>query len=76
MLSEALAGRPFAFPVERAVFLTVVHRLMVSGSDRSADTWRADQRLRGVEALQLHPLVRRGGRDGDVQGLGVGDVEW
>ena len=32
-----LAGRRnFGFAVERAVFLTVLHRLMVSGSDRSA----------------------------------------
>ncbi len=36
------AGRKFEFAVERAVFLTVPHRLMVSGSDRSCEVWRAD----------------------------------
>ena len=30
-----LAGRGFGFDVERAVFVAVLHRLMVSGSDRS-----------------------------------------
>jgi hypothetical protein len=30
------AGRRFGFDVERAIYLTVVHRLMVSGSDRHA----------------------------------------
>ena len=33
-IRRVLAGRRFEFDVERAVFLTVLHRLMVSGSDR------------------------------------------
>ena len=32
-----LAQRKFAFDVERAIFLTVLHRLMLSGSDRSCE---------------------------------------
>jgi hypothetical protein len=28
--------------VERAIFLTVLHRLFVSGSDRSCDRWHRD----------------------------------
>jgi len=43
---------------ERAVFLTVLHRLFVSGSDRAAEKWRADYRIEGTEALQLHHLYR------------------
>ena len=54
-----LAGqRQFAFAVERAVFLTVLHRLFVSGSDRAAEKWRADYRIDGTEGLQLHHLYR------------------
>jgi hypothetical protein len=40
------------------VFLTVLHRLFVSGSDRAAEKWRADYRIEGTEALQLHHLYR------------------
>jgi hypothetical protein len=56
---EDLAGeRSFGFALERACFLTVLHRLMVSGSDRAADTWREDYRIEGAEALALHHLYR------------------
>lgn len=56
---ETLAARrKFEFVVERAVFLTVLHRLMVSGSDRSCEVWRADYRIDGVAALELHHLYR------------------
>src|SRR5271156_3046512 len=37
VLHELLADRDFAFAVERAVFLSVLHRLMVSGSDRACE---------------------------------------
>jgi Transposase DDE domain len=53
-----LAGRRFEFDVERAVFLTVLHRLFASGSDRAADKWRQDYRIEGCDALQLHHLYR------------------
>ena len=36
VLRRLLAQRRFEFAVERAVFLTVLHRLLVSGSDRAA----------------------------------------
>src|SRR3954471_2873484 len=58
VLHELLRGRGFGFAVERAVFLTVLHRLMVSGSDRACEQWREDYRIEGVEALQLHHLYR------------------
>src|SRR5258708_10647452 len=58
VLEELAAGRQFEFAVERAVFLTVLHRLFVSGSDRAAEKWRADYRIEGTEALQLHHLYR------------------
>src|SRR5438105_2949360 len=58
VLEELAAGRQFEFGAERAVFLTVLHRLFVSGSDRAAEKWRADYRIEGTEALQLHHLYR------------------
>jgi len=58
VLDELLAGRGFEFPVERAVFLTVLHRLMISGADRACEQWRGDYRIAGVDDLQLHHLYR------------------
>ena len=58
VVGELVAGRKFEFAVERAVFLTVLHRLMVSGSDRSGEAWRDDYRIEGVAPLQLHHLYR------------------
>jgi hypothetical protein len=42
--------------VERAIFLTVLHRLFVSGSDRSCDRWHRDYVIDGIDALSLHHL--------------------
>src|SRR6202142_1084949 len=56
---ESLAGaRKHDFALERAVFLTVLHRLFAGGSDRAADRWREDYRIEGVEGLDLHHLYR------------------
>src|SRR3974377_1677272 len=56
---EELAGqRQFEFAAERATFLTVLHRLLVSGSDRAAEKWRADYRLDGAGGVQLHSPYR------------------
>jgi len=57
-IKKMLAGRKFEFDVERAIFLTVLHRLMVSGSDRFCEKWRRDYRIEGVEHLDLHHLYR------------------
>jgi hypothetical protein len=58
VLQELLVQRGFEFPVERAIFLTVLHRLMVSGSDRACEQWRDDYRIDAVDDLQLHHLYR------------------
>ena len=58
VLEGLLAGRRFEFPVERAIFLTVMHRLLHSGSDRSCMAWKEDYHLPGTESLQLHQLYR------------------
>lgn len=58
ILDEILATRLFEFNVERGIFLTVLHRLFVCGSDRFCDKWRRDYRIEGVEKLSLHHLYR------------------
>ncbi len=57
-LESALRERFFFFNVERAIFLTVLHRLFMSGSDRFCDKWRSDYRIDGVQDLSLHHLYR------------------
>jgi hypothetical protein len=57
-LTDLLGQRQFEFPVERAVFLTVLHRLLAPGSDRAAEKWKRDHAVAGAEALQLHQLYR------------------
>jgi len=58
VIDDLLSVRKFAFDVERAIFLSVLHRLFVSGSDRSCDKWRSDYVIEGVEELSLHHLYR------------------
>jgi transposase len=57
-IQRLLIDRRFEFDVERAIFLTVLHRLMVSGSDRFCERWRKDYRINGTEQLDLHHLYR------------------
>jgi Transposase DDE domain len=58
VIDTLLADRGFEFPVERAVFATVLHRIMVSGSDRACERWLADYDIPGVDGLALHQLYR------------------
>lgn len=56
---EALIGeRAFEIPIERAIFATVLHRLMVSGSDRACERWLEAYRIDGAQGLELHHLYR------------------
>jgi hypothetical protein len=58
VLDELLAERGFEFAVERAVFVGVVHRLFVSGSDRACEKWMDDYRIDGAGDLRLHHFYR------------------
>jgi hypothetical protein len=58
VIEGLLSDRHFEFSVERAIFLTVLHRLMAPGSDRQADRWREDYCIDGVTELQLHHIYR------------------
>ena len=65
-IQQTLSGRKFEFNVERAIFLTVLHRLMTSGSDRSCEKWRKDYQVDGIENLSLHHLYRAMGFLGEA----------
>ena len=58
VLPALLEGRRFEFSVERAIFLTVLHRLFAPGSDRAAEKWKDDYAIEGVGDLGLHQLYR------------------
>src|SRR5512147_694011 len=58
VIRQLLQGRRFEFDVERAIFLTVLHRLVHPGSDRAADKWKVDYTIDGADTLQLHHLYR------------------
>ena len=57
-VEKLLRGRRFEFPVERVVFLTVLHRLFESGSDRQGAQWRRDRRIEGTDDVALHHSYR------------------
>lgn len=58
VIQSLLKARRYDFDVERAIYLTVLHRLFASGSDRAAERWREDYLILGTEALDLHHLYR------------------
>jgi len=58
VIRALLVGRRFGFDVERAIYLTVLHRLMVSGSDRHASRWHHGFRIPGAEELTLDHAYR------------------
>ena len=58
VIRQLLTDRAFGFSVERAVFLTVLHRLCASGSDRAALRWQEDYHIDGAAELDLQHLYR------------------
>lgn len=74
-LAEIVAGlaakRKHSFDLERAVYLTVLHRLFASGSDRAAEVWKENYRIPGAEDLCLHQLYRTMGWLGEEIGEGL-----
>ena len=68
VLTELLKSRAFEFDVERAIFLTVLHRLLGSGgfgqrSDRACMAWKLDYFIPGLDGpnnekpIELHQDV-------------------
>jgi hypothetical protein len=58
VLVGQLSGSRRHFPIERAIFLTVLHRLFDPGSDRGAERWKEDFKIHGVQNIELHHLYR------------------
>jgi len=58
VVEEQLLDRNFAFSLERAVFLTTLHRLFDPGSDRAAEKWKRDCLIQDTDNLELHHLYR------------------
>src|SRR6516165_1720865 len=58
VIESLLQTRRYDFDVERAIYLTVLHRLFASGSDRAAERWREDYLIVGTDRLELHHLYR------------------
>ncbi|MBI5144077.1 MAG: IS1634 family transposase [Candidatus Omnitrophica bacterium] len=58
LIKGLLSDKRYRFDVERAIFLTVLHRLFSSGSDRHAEKWRKGYKINDVERIQLHHLYR------------------
>jgi hypothetical protein len=51
VLRSLLVDRDFGFDVEWVVYLTVLHRLIVSDSDRDAAGWHQRLRIPGADRL-------------------------
>jgi hypothetical protein len=58
IIRELAAERRYGFELERAVYLTVLHRLFISGSDRAAEAWKENYSIPGAEELALQHLYR------------------
>jgi transposase len=58
VIKEVTSGRKYQFSVERAIFLTVLHRLFDPGSDRAAEKWKKDFLIPGTASIDLHHLYR------------------
>ena len=65
-IKRLLAESRCRFSLERAIFLTVLHRLFDPGSDRSAERWKEDFRIAGASEIELHHLYRAMGWLGEM----------
>jgi Transposase DDE domain len=75
VLKSLVADRRFSFDVERAVYLTVLHRLMISGSDRHANDWCSRVRVPGAEGLDLEHAYKAMAWLGEVDAAGRSTAE-
>jgi transposase len=71
IISGLAAKRRYGFDLERAVYLTVLHRLFASGSDRAAEAWKENYCIPGAEQLELQHLYRAMAWLGEEMGEGV-----
>src|SRR6478736_1845024 len=57
VLSQLEAGNPDGLACKR-IGAPLLHRIMVSGSDRACETWLTDYDIPGTDGLSLHHLYR------------------
>ncbi len=65
IIHRMTSDRKFSFNIERAIFLTVMHRLFASGSDRSCEKWKEGYHIERVDSIALHQLYRAMGYLGE-----------
>lgn len=70
IIREFLKDRRYRFDVERAIFVTVLHRLMNPGSDRQAERWMRGYRINGSDDLDLQHFYRAMGWLGSPRSSG------
>ena len=58
ILCQLLGERFFEFDVEKAIFISVLHRIMESGSDRNCDKWNREYFTFDSRPLHLHHYYR------------------
>jgi hypothetical protein len=58
LISQLAGQRRYGFDLERAVYLTVLHRLFASGRDRAAEAWKENYCIPGAQELALQHLYR------------------
>lgn len=58
IIRELVKDRRYQFEAERAMFVTVLHRLMNPGSDRQAERWKDGYRIAGASGLDLQHFYR------------------
>lgn len=58
VIESLLACRRYEFPLERVLFVTVLHRLFAPGSDRHAERWMRRYAIPGVASVALHHFYR------------------
>jgi transposase len=65
-IESLIKDRRFEFNIERALFITTLHRLLICGSDRYCEMWKAHYNIKGSEEISLHHLYRAMGFLGEV----------
>jgi transposase len=61
-----ITERRFEFNIERALFITTLHRLLICGSDRYCDKWKDNYNINASEEISLHHLYRAMGFLGEI----------
>ncbi|MDP3013133.1 MAG: IS1634 family transposase, partial [Candidatus Subteraquimicrobiales bacterium] len=68
-ISKESCKRKYEFNVERAIFVSVLHRLLRTGSDLDCCAWKQRYEIKGSEGLELQHLYRAMGFLGERIGI-------